>query len=80
MEDACVRRRHARRSTAGLRGEGFDNVGIVLQAYLKRTLTDIADLRDLRPTVRLCKGIYVEPGSIAFKDAEVDAALVRLVP
>lgn len=51
-----------------LRGEGFDNVGIVLQAYLKRTLTDIADLRDLRPSVRLCKGIYVEPRAIAFHD------------
>ena len=54
-----------------LRGEGLDNVGIVLQAYLKRTLTDIADLRDLRPSVRLCKGIYVEPRAIAFQDFEV---------
>ena len=54
-----------------LRGAGLDNVGIVLQAYLKRTLADIADLRDLRPSVRLCKGIYVEPASIAFQDAEV---------
>jgi len=54
-----------------LRGEGMDNVGIVLQAYLKRTLTDIADLRDLRPSVRLCKGIYVEPRAIAFQDFEV---------
>ena len=54
-----------------LRGAGFDNVGIVLQAYLKRTLTDIAELRDLRPSVRLCKGIYVEPGTIAFRDADV---------
>ena len=51
-----------------LRGDGLDNVGIVLQAYLKRTLADIADLRDLRPSVRLCKGIYVEPLSIAFHD------------
>jgi proline dehydrogenase len=54
-----------------LREAGHGNVGIVLQAYLKRTLEDIADLRDLRPSVRLCKGIYVEPGSIAFRDAEV---------
>ena len=43
----------------------------MLQAYLKRTLTDIADLRDLRPSVRLCKGIYVEPRAIAFQDVEV---------
>jgi proline dehydrogenase len=54
-----------------LRGEGHDNVGIVLQSYLKRTLHDIADLRELRPSVRLCKGIYVEPTAIAFRDAEV---------
>ena len=58
-------------STAELRAEGLENVGIVLQAYLKRTLTDIAELRDLRPSVRICKGIYVEPGSIAFQDSEV---------
>ncbi len=43
----------------------------MLQACLKRTLVDIAELRDLRPSVRLCKGIYVEPGAIAFQDAEV---------
>jgi len=55
----------------GLRGAGLENVGIVLQSYLKRTLTDIADLRDLRPSVRLCKGIYVEPRAIAFQDFEV---------
>jgi len=54
-----------------LRGSGHDNVGIVLQAYLKRTLTDIAELRDLRPSVRLCKGIYIEPGAISFKDPDV---------
>ena len=54
-----------------LRAAGMDNVGIVLQAHLKRTHHDIADLRELRPSVRLCKGIYVEPSSIAFKDAEV---------
>ena len=54
-----------------LREDGLDNVGIVLQAYLKRTLADIADLRDLRPSVRLCKGIYVEPHAIAFHDFDV---------
>ena len=54
-----------------LRGAGLDNVGIVLQSYLKRTHNDIAELRDLRPSVRLCKGIYVEPAAIAFQDSEV---------
>ncbi len=54
-----------------LREDGLDNVGVVLQAYLKRTLADIDDLRDLRPSVRLCKGIYVEPRAIAFHDFDV---------
>ena len=51
-----------------LREHGFDNVGVVLQAYLRRTLDDIRSLADLKPNVRLCKGIYVEPPSIAFSD------------
>ena len=49
-----------------LRESGRDNVGIVLQSYLRRTLADVGDLIDLRPSVRLCKGIYVEPASIAY--------------
>jgi proline dehydrogenase len=53
-----------------LRGQGLDNVGIVLQAYMKRTLTDIAELADLRPNVRVCKGIYVEPAEIAYQEFE----------
>jgi proline dehydrogenase len=53
-----------------LRAEGHDNVGIVLQAYLRRTLDDIAELADLRPNVRLCKGIYVEPPEVAFESDE----------
>ncbi len=53
-----------------LRADGLDNVGIVLQAYLKRTLGDIEDLRELRPSVRLCKGIYLEPRAVAFHDFE----------
>jgi proline dehydrogenase len=51
-----------------LRESGHDNVGIVLQAMLRRTLDDIRDLADLRPSVRLCKGIYVEPPEIAFRE------------
>jgi proline dehydrogenase len=53
-----------------LREAGHENVGVVLQAYLKRTLDDVRALADLRPSVRLCKGIYVEPPSIAFADYE----------
>jgi proline dehydrogenase len=53
-----------------LRESGLDNVGVVLQASLRRTVADVQALADLRPSVRLCKGIYVEPASIAFTDFE----------
>ena len=53
-----------------LRDEGLDNVGIVLQASLRRTGADARAVADLRPNVRLCKGIYVEPESIQFHDYE----------
>jgi proline dehydrogenase len=52
-----------------LREAGHENVGIVLQAYLRRTLDDVRALADLKPNVRLCKGIYVEPPSLAYSDA-----------
>jgi proline dehydrogenase len=61
-----------------LRDEGFDNLGVVLQAMLRRTLDDVAALADLRPSVRLCKGIYVEPPKVAFQEyEEVRAAFVQ---
>src|SRR5439155_1228802 len=53
-----------------LREAGHENLGVVLQAYLRRSLEDVRSLADLRPNVRLCKGIYVEPPSIAFTDYE----------
>jgi proline dehydrogenase len=53
-----------------LRAAGHDNVGVVLQARLLRTLDDVRSLADLKPNVRVCKGIYVEPPSIAFTDFE----------
>jgi proline dehydrogenase len=53
-----------------LREAGHENVGIVFQSSLKRTLDDIDALRELRPNVRLCKGIYVERAEIAFRDYE----------
>jgi proline dehydrogenase len=49
-----------------LRAAGHENVGIVLQARLKRTIDDVRELAELRPNVRLCKGIYLEPSAIAF--------------
>jgi proline dehydrogenase len=57
-----------------LRAAGYGNVGVVLQARLRRTLDDVPGLGD----VRLCKGIYLEPAGIAFQDAdEVRASFVR---
>ena len=53
-----------------LREAGHDNLGVVLQAYLRRTVDDVRRLADLTPNVRLCKGIYVEPPEIAFRDFE----------
>jgi proline dehydrogenase len=53
-----------------LREDGHDNVGIVLQATLRRTLGDVRALADLKPSVRLCKGIYLEPPAIAYQDFE----------
>lgn len=53
-----------------LRAEGHDNVGIVLQAMLRRTLDDVLDLVSLQPNVRVCKGIYVEPADIAYQGDE----------
>ena len=53
-----------------LRADGHDNVGIVLQAMLRQTLDDVAELAGLDPNVRVCKGIYVEPAEIAFQGDE----------
>ena len=47
--------------------EKIGHVGVVLQAYLKRTLSDIEQLNKLGTNYRICKGIYVEPESIAYK-------------
>jgi proline dehydrogenase len=49
-----------------LRAQGRDNVGVVLQAYLRRTYEDIPGLDN----VRLCKGIYVEPPEVALQEFE----------
>jgi proline dehydrogenase len=53
-----------------LRAEGHDNVGIVLQAMLRRTLDDVDELAGFDPNVRVCKGIYVEPADVAFQGDE----------
>jgi len=50
--------------------EDFGNVGIVLQAYLHRTVSDIEKLNKENANYRLCKGIYVEPKEIAYKERD----------
>lgn len=55
-----------------LKAEFPRQVGLVLQAYLRRTLSDVESLMDVHTpesplNFRLCKGIYVEPETIAFK-------------
>lgn len=60
--------------------EGWRDVGVVLQSYLRRTVGDVARMNELGARVRLCKGAYVEPPEVAFQDrAEVDASFVELM-
>lgn len=47
------------------------NVGVVVQAYLRRTVDDVAALEDLTPNYRLCKGVYVEPREISYRDMRI---------
>lgn len=60
--------------------ERHDNLGLALQAYLFRTPDDLNRLAPLGGHLRLCKGAYVEPETVAFgsKD-DVDAAYARLL-
>jgi proline dehydrogenase len=57
-----------------------NSVGAVIQAYLKRSESDIEELLAEGIRIRLCKGAYKEPASIAFeRKADVDANYVRLM-
>lgn len=49
----------------------FDNVGVVVQSYLRRTHNDVRELLRERANLRVCKGVYVEPRSIAYKEMEI---------
>jgi proline dehydrogenase len=51
--------------------EEFDNVGAVIQAYMRRSLDDARRLAKVKANVRICKGIYIEPRDIAYQDKEV---------
>ncbi len=60
--------------------EGYRNVGVVIQSYLYRSAADIDALNELGARVRLCKGAYQEPKSVAYPDkTDVDASFVRLM-
>ena len=55
------------------------NTGICLQAYLKRTYTDVERLLPISPRIRLVKGAYAEPASICYQSRrEVDANYLAL--
>jgi len=59
--------------------ESHRNVGVCVQAYLRRTAQDVASLISLGATVRLVKGAYSEPPDVAFeKKSEVDKNFLRL--
>lgn len=47
--------------------ENYNNVGLCLQAYLYRTMDDLKAIIEIRPTIRLVKGAYKEPSSVAFQ-------------
>jgi proline dehydrogenase len=58
-----------------LRELGYANLGVVVQAYLRRTIDDVEGIDN----VRLCKGIYVEPPAIAYREFEAVRANYLLV-
>ena len=64
----------------GLRAAGHDDVGIVIQSYMRRAEADVAALADLTPRVRLVKGIYLEPEDVAYQAMpEINASYLRLL-
>jgi proline dehydrogenase len=64
-----------------LRSEfGLNDVGIVLQAYLRRTYDDVQDILKIPARIRICKGAYNEPPEVAFPDKkDVDDNYVRVM-
>ncbi|MEJ2216048.1 MAG: proline dehydrogenase family protein [Gemmatimonadota bacterium] len=63
---------------ASLWDEGYEEIGIVLQSYLRRTRDDAASASARSLRVRLCKGAYAEPPTVAFPDKkDVDANYVE---
>ena len=68
------------RSYRRLREAGYDNVGVVLQSYLYRSEDDLRALLEYQPNVRIVKGAYLEPESVAYPEKrDVDVAYLRLL-
>ncbi len=62
-----------------VRMEGLENVGVVIQSYLYRSEADVRSLTQRGAAIRLCKGAYKEPASVAYpRKADVDASYDRL--
>ncbi len=58
----------------------YENVGIVIQAYLFRSEKDIEDMLQLKSRIRLCKGAYKEPPEISFKKkSDTDLNFIKLM-
>lgn len=63
-----------------LREEGYDNVGLVIQAYLYRSLQDVEDLARYNTNLRLVKGAYKESVEVAYPDkADVDENYKKII-
>jgi proline dehydrogenase len=61
-------------------GQGYRNIGVVLQSYLERTEEDARRLNAMGARIRLVKGAYKEPKAVAYqKKSEVDEAFVRVM-
>ena len=78
MEDSTYTERTLRLFEDRLHPSYGDHVGVVLQSYLYRTLADVERAIAIRARVRLCKGAYKEPATVAYPEkADVDANYVR---
>jgi len=64
-----------------LRAEfGLNDVGIVLQSYMRRTMDDVRDLLQIPARIRICKGAYKEPPTVAFPEKkDVDENYIRVM-
>lgn len=77
-ESACLKA--TLRIFERLRAAGHENVGTVLQSYLYRSPADLERLLPLAPNLRIVKGAYLEPSTLAYPDKrDVDSAYLALV-